>query len=92
MDTKNINEIFVALSVLSKAAVEITADGKVDVADAKHVLELLNEYKAFIAAIEDAKEVIDEAKDIDEQEAIQLGLAAYGLVKDVVKSIKQMKA
>ena len=92
MDTKNINEIFVALSVLSKAAVQITADGKVDVADAKHILELLNEYKAFIAAVEDAKLIVDEAKDIDEQEAVQLGLAAYGLVKDVVKSIKQMKA
>ena len=92
MDTKNINEIFVALSVLSKAAVQITADGKVDVADAKHNLELLNEYKAFIAAIENANVVIDEAKDIDEQEAVQLGLAAYGLVKDVVKAVKQMKA
>ena len=92
MDTKNINEIFVALSVLSKAAVQITADGKVDVADAKHILELLNEYKAFIAAVEDAKLIVDEAKDIDEQEAVQLGLAAYGLVKDVVKAVKQMKA
>lgn len=92
MDTKNINEIFVALSVLSKAAVQITADGKVDVADAKHILELLNEYKAFIAAVEDAKLIVDEAKDIDEQEVVQLGLAAYGLVKDVVKAVKQMKA
>lgn len=92
MNTKNITEIFTALSILSKTAVEITADGKVDVADAKHILELLNEYKAFIAAVEDLKLVVDEAKDIDEQEAIQLGLSAYGLVKDVVKAVKQMKA
>lgn len=92
MDTKNINEIFVALSVLSKAAVQITADGMVDVADAKHILELLNEYKAFIAAVEDAELIVDEAKDIDEQEVVQLGLAAYGLVKDIVKSVNQMRA
>lgn len=92
MDTKNINEIFTALSILSKAAVAITADGKVDVADAKQLLELLNEYKAFIAAVEDIGLVVDEAKDIDEQEAVALGLAAYGLVKDVVKAVKQMKA
>ena len=36
--------------------------------------------------------MVDEAKDIDEQEVIALGLAAYGLVKDVVKAVKQMKA
>ena len=45
MDTKNTMEIFTALSILSQAAVEITADGKVDVADAKHILDLLNEYR-----------------------------------------------
>lgn len=92
MDTKNTMEIFTALSILSQAAVEITADGKVDVADAKHILDLLNEYKAFIAAVEGADVVIDEIKDIDEQEAVQLGMAAYALVKNVVKAVKQMKA
>ena len=50
--------------------------------------KLVSLYKPVSAAVEGIQEVDDELKDLNEAEAIQLGLATYGMIKAIIETVK----
>lgn len=85
MDIKNSLEIVLAIETLGVAGVEIAKDG-IGWEDTEKVLALAGKHKVFTDAIEDAGMVIDEAKDIDAQEAVQFYMAFQKAVKNIKAS------
>jgi hypothetical protein len=90
-DIKNINEILDALELTLNTAGEVLADGKISLSDLPSALKLVNNYKVFMDAIEGALEVIEEAKDIDETEAIAIGLRVYKIISGVAAIVKEAR-
>lgn len=86
-----INEILDALELTVNTAGVVMADGKIDFSDIPAALKLVNNYETFINAVKGAAGVIEEAKDIDETEAMEIGLRVFKIitgVKDIVKLSK----
>lgn len=84
MDVKNILELIAAIKLVGVSAKEIAKDG-IAIDDLPKALELLKEYEVVLAAANDIKLVVDEAKDIDTAEAVVIVTA----LMDAVKSIKE---
>jgi len=86
---KETKEVLAALNVLSEFIAKMFADGHVNSADFVHVLALLKDLDTFSDAFGNISEVDDELKDLDDAEVIELGLAAYSLVKKTVAAVKK---
>jgi hypothetical protein len=86
---KETKEVLEALNVLAEFFARMFADGQVNSSDFIHVVGLMKNLDTFGSAIGGFREVDDELKDLDEAELIELGLAAYGLVKKVVSAVKK---
>lgn len=84
MDVKNILELIAAIKLVGVSAKEIAKDG-IAIDDLPKALELLKKYEVILAAVNDIKLVVDEAKDIDTAEAVVIVTA----LMDAVKSIKE---
>lgn len=82
MDVKNILEVIEAVKVAGVAGKEIAKDG-IDLSDLPKALELIKKYDVFVSAVTDAKLVIDEAKDIDSAEAVQIVSALMAALKAI---------
>lgn len=48
-------------------------------------------YEPVATAVEGIQEVDDELKDLNETEAVTLGLAAYRMIKNIVAAVKDSK-
>ena len=83
-DVKNIIEVLEAVKVIGVPAKQALKDG-VDASDLPKLLEVVKKYQVLVDAIDGVGEVVEEAKDIDSQEAVQVVLKAF----EVVKSIKE---
>jgi hypothetical protein len=83
-DVKNIIEVLEAIEAVGVPAKQALKDG-LDVNDLPKLLELVKKYQVLIDAVDNIAEVVDEAKDIDSQEAVQVVLKAF----QVAKSIKE---
>lgn len=83
-DIKNIIEVLEAIEAVGVPAKQALKDG-LDVNDLPKLLELVKKYQVLIDAVDNIAEVVDEAKDIDSQEAVQVVLKAF----QVAKSIKE---
>ena len=88
---KEINEILDALELTVNTAGVVMADGKIDFTDIPAALKLVNNYETFINAVKGASGVIEEAKDIDETEAMAIGLRMFKIITGVKDIIKQAK-
>lgn len=88
---KEITEIIDALELTVDTAAKALEDGELGLSDITHALDLVKQYEKFIEAVRDAGEVIDEAKDISEDEAIVLGMRVYAMLKKIGKLVKQAK-
>lgn len=88
---KNSLEVVKGLELLAEIAEGVFADGRLDGSDFLVVAAKLKELDIIVDAVQDADEIGKELKDLDEQELIQLGLAAYSLVKKVVAATKKNK-
>lgn len=78
---KESKELIKGVEVVGVAAVKIFADGKVNLADLPHLAELAKNLDVVIAGAEGAGEIPAEVKDLDQAELIELGTAAFALVK-----------
>jgi len=83
-DVKNIIEVLEAIKVIGVPAKQILKDG-VDASDLPKLLEVVKKYQVLVDAIDGVGEVVEEAKDIDSQEAVVVVLKAF----EVVKAIKE---
>lgn len=83
-DVKNIIEVLEAIEAVGVPAKQALKNG-LDVNDLPKLLELVKKYQVLIDAVDNIAEVVDEAKDIDSQEAVQVVLKAF----QVAKSIKE---
>lgn len=55
---------------------KVGADGKVDVKDVPHLVELAKKHEVLVAAVKDANEITAELKDLTAEELQQIGAAA----------------
>lgn len=69
---KEIQEFLAGALVLSVTGKKIMADGKIDWADAQHILALHKDVETLVAAFEGLEKIKEEIKDIDAQEALTL--------------------
>lgn len=69
---KEIQEFFAGAEVLAITGKKIMADGKVNLADAQHILALSKDIETLVAAFEGLAKIKNEVKDIDAQEALTL--------------------
>lgn len=85
MDQKgilNLLALITAIETLGVAGKQIAKDGiKID--DLPKALELIKHYEDFAAVVTNFKESIEEAKDIDSAEAVQVVVALIGTVKAI---------
>lgn len=89
IDLRDTMEYFAAFSLIADQYGLIMEDGKVDFNDAKHFVKFVTEYKVFVNAIEDSGNVIAELKDLDEAELLQIGIAAFAIIKKISASKKK---
>ena len=89
IDLKDTMEYMAAFDLIATQYNAIVEDGKISFDDAKHFMKLATEYKVFVDAIKDSGNVGAELKDLDEAELLQLGIAAFGIVKKMSKAIKK---
>lgn len=82
MDIKNSMEILEAIELLGVSGKKIAKDG-VSLADLPEAIELLKKLDVLMAAIKDAELAVDEAKDLDQAELLQLGTKVYGVIKAI---------
>ena len=88
---KNSLEVVKGLELLAEIAEGVFADGRLDGGDFLVIAAKLKQLDIIVDAVQDADEIAKELKDLDEQELIQLGLAAYSLVKKVIAATKKNK-
>lgn len=80
---KNITEILAAVEACLLLTKEVMKDGKIDYSDVVVLPKLVAQLGVIVAAIEDAKEAIEEAKDIQAEEAVALVAKVYAIAKKV---------
>ncbi len=85
MDIKNTLEIIEAVKIAGVAVKEIAKDG-VGVDDLPKALELLKKYELILAAVNDVELVVDEAKDIDSDEAVLIVTSLMSAIKAIKES------
>ena len=81
-------EVIAGVKVVGVNIAGALSDGKINLADAKYAVELAKSGDVIVAAVKGSDLVLKEAKDLDQQELIQLGMAAYDMVKSVVAASK----
>lgn len=83
-DVKNIIEVLEAVKTIGVPAKQALKDG-LDAGDLPKLLEIIKKYQVLVDAVDNIGEVVEEAKDIDSQEAVVVVLKAF----EVVKAIKE---
>lgn len=83
---KETKEIFKALNEITVGVGEILEDGKIGINDLNPAINLLKQYEDIAAAVKDAGKAIDELKDLDDVELIELGKEAFELIKAIRKA------
>ena len=88
MEIKETKELLAGIELISVKAGEILKDG-IDASDLPKLLELLSNFSVIIEAVKGITEIDDELKELSEQEAIELGLAAYTMIKNIIAAFKK---
>lgn len=83
-DVKNIIEVLEAVKVIGVPVKQALKDG-VDASDLPKLLEIVKKYQSLIDAVDNIGEIVEEAQDIDSQEAVLVVMKAF----EVVKAIKE---
>lgn len=74
---KELKEGLEGLGILAEFAGKVLKDGKADVADLKHVIDLGLEFPKLEAAAKDIAKAKDELQDLDKAELIELISLVY---------------
>jgi len=91
LDIHAIKKINEALELIVTQGVEVFADGKVNVADLPHAIELLKGIPMIADACGELKEVMPELKDIDQTELAELVMSYYGMLTRIIAAYKANK-
>lgn len=83
-------EVIAGIEVVGVNVAKAASDGKINISDAKYAIEIAKDSGKIMDAVKGADLVLKEAKDLDEQELVQLGLAAYTMVKNIVAASKEV--
>ena len=83
MEIKEMKELLAGVEMLLVGIKKIVADGKVNVADLPALMEMAQKASMLVAAVEGAKEIPAEVKDLSAEEAQELLAIMYALVKNV---------
>lgn len=82
-DIKECLELLKATEIIGVNVKKALADGKINMADAPLALDIIKDIQPIIDGFTGLNEVPAEAKDLDEQELIQLGLAVFNTIKKI---------
>lgn len=74
---KETKELFAGLGLVAKEVKGALADGKIDLSDLKHVVELGKEHQVLVDAIQGVNEVPAELKDLDKEELLEILMLVY---------------
>lgn len=74
---KETKELFAGLGLVAKEVKGALADGKIDLSDLSHVLNLGKEHQVLVEAIQGANEVPAELKDLDKEELLEILMLVY---------------
>ena len=88
---KEFNEIFDALELILEKCEGALQDGKIDWQDVQHLIDLATQYKVFVEAVMGTGEIPTEFKNIDQVDALALGIRAFDFVKRIVNLVKNSK-
>jgi hypothetical protein len=88
LDIHAIKKVSEGLDVILTAGFKIGADGKIDQKDIVPAIELLKGTPIIVAAAGELKEVLPEAKDLDQAELVEIGMLYYGMIKNYIQIIK----
>lgn len=88
LDVKNILELIAALKVLGVLGGKISADGKINAEDLKHLVDAAKEFQVVIDGFKDLDDALKEAKDVDEMEAVQIISELFAAIKAFKESRK----
>ena len=83
-------ELVAALELAGVTGVKIAKGGLKDPKSLEAALHLLQNAGVIVEGFKGIDQVDDEIKDLDEQELIQLGMAAFGLYKKVRAAYKEV--
>lgn len=87
IELKETLELVKAIEVLGVAGVGIAKDG-IGAEDIAPALALVQQASVLVEGFKGLGQVDDEVKDLDEQELVQLGLAAFGAYKKIREAAK----
>lgn len=80
---KEIGELIEGLELVGKAAKKISKDGKVDLSDLAHVVELVKESDKLIQAVKGLDQIDDEVKNLDQAEAMEILAKLFAAAKNI---------
>lgn len=81
-ERKEILEILAGIKPLAEVGFKVAADGKVNLADLKYLVDLVKSFDVIKEAIKIPKGF--EFKDMDGEDLKVVGEAAFNLVKDII--------
>jgi hypothetical protein len=91
-DIKETLEVLKAVETLTETVGLVAADGKVNVADLVHLLNVVKNVQVFVEAVKGAKLIPAEVKDLSQEELVQVGAAALAIAKKVTLIVKPVVA
>lgn len=88
MGIKESLEILAAIELLGVSGIEIAKDG-INADDISKALDLIKNSDVLVEGVKGINLVDEEIKDLEQEELIQLGLAAFGMIKKIISATKK---
>lgn len=85
MDIKNTTEVIDAIDATVDMVKKVLEDGKVDIKDLPVLMDLVKAIPVYKVAVEGAKDIKDELKDLSQDEIAFLALRMLAIVKKFAK-------
>jgi len=83
---KEIKEVLIALEAMGIIGMKIANDKKVDLADIPHVVSILKKFDMLEEAVKGSDKILEEFKDLDESEVVELVTMLFSLVRNIKKA------
>lgn len=88
MDIKETKELLKAVGIAAKAVAKVAKDKKVDANDIPVLIEVSSEFKTLVEGFSGADKVVEELKDLDKAELIEIIQSIYTIADEVKAELK----